>query len=198
MKVDAESYAPVIAWSTICLFLCLTVELNWITVSADWANAFIQATLKKPMYMATPRGFFNKYGKLGCLRVIKSIYGSKFAPRNWYMHLRTALIALNMRECAHDKCLFYRPGLLMVLYVDDAGIAAPTQRHIDEFVDELRALDFDLEIEGDFSSYLGIGIENLSNGARHMTQKGLIKKVIETTGMENCNLNWTPATQVAL
>ena len=63
MKVDAESYAPVVAWSTIRLFLCLTVELNWITVSADWANAFIQATLKKPMYMATPRGFFNKYGK---------------------------------------------------------------------------------------------------------------------------------------
>ena len=66
MKVDAESYAPVVAWSTIRLFLCLTVELNWITVSADWANAFIQATLKKPMYMATPRGFFNKYGKLSC------------------------------------------------------------------------------------------------------------------------------------
>ena len=82
MKVDAESYAPVVSWSTICFFLCLSMKLGWTTVSVDWANAFIQATLDKPMYMSTPRGFLNKFGSRGCLRVTKSIYGSKFcAPK---------------------------------------------------------------------------------------------------------------------
>ena len=78
---------------------------------------------------------------------------------------------------------------MMVLYVDDAGIAAPNKSIIDDFVAELKNLGFDLEIEGSFSSYLGIGIEELDSGERNMTQKGLIKKVIKTTNMEKCNLN---------
>ena len=87
---------------------------------------------------------------------------------------------------------------MMVLYVDDAGLAAPHASIIDDFVAELKTLGFDLDIEGNFNSYLGIGIEELENGERNMTQKGLIKKVIKTTKMEKCNPNWTPATQCAL
>ena len=86
---------------------------------------------------------------------------------------------------------------MMVLYVDDAGIAAPNQSIIDNFVAKLKDLGFDLEIKGNFSSYLGIGIEELDNGKRNMTQKVLIKEVIKTTKMENCNPNWTLSTQVA-
>lgn len=44
----------------------------------------------------------------------------------------------------------------------------------DHFVNKLKTLDFDLEIKGNFSSYLGIGIEELHDGACNMTQKGLI------------------------
>ena len=58
---------------------------------------------------------------------------------------------------------------MMVLYIDNAGIAAPNQSIIDEFVAELKDLGFDLEIEGNFSSYLGIGIEELDGGMRNMT-----------------------------
>ena len=53
---------------------------------------------------------------------------------------------------------------MMVLYVEDAGITAPNQSIIDEFATELKDLGFDLEIEGNFSSYLGIGIEELDGG----------------------------------
>ena len=88
---------------------------------------------------------------------------------------------------------------MMVLYVDDAGIAAPTKQIIKNFITELcKNHGFDLEMEGDFTSYLGIGIDEFEDGSRHMTQKGLIKKVIQTTKMENCNPNWTPAIQLAL
>ena len=43
----------------------------------------------------------------------------------------------------------------MVLYVDDVGIAAPSHQHVLDFVEELRALGFDLNIKGDFNEYLG-------------------------------------------
>ena len=87
MEEDYESYAPVVSFSTVRLFLVLSMMMGWSTVSVDWANAFVQAVLDKPMYMQTPRGFINKFGKEGCLKVTCSLYGSKFALRNWYVHL---------------------------------------------------------------------------------------------------------------
>ena len=198
MEGDEESYAPVSSWSSIRLFLILAMMWRWVTISVDWNNAFIQAVLKEPMYMATPRGFHNKYGTNGCLCVTKSLYGSRYAPRNWYLHLRQGLLSLGLKECPYDKCLFYRHNLLMVLYVDDAGIAAPTEADVHAFIQELRDIGFDLDVEGKFNEYLGVGIEELPDGTRHMTQKGLIDKILETTKMTDCNPNHTPCPQVAL
>ena len=198
MVDDAESYAPVVQWSTIRFFLVLSMMMNWVTISVDWICAFPQTPLEKPMCVQTPRGFLNKHGKNGCLKLAKSLYGSKFAPRLWYQYLRKALIKLGLRECPFDKCLFYRPGLLMTSYADDAGIAAPKRKHVEDFVEELRAEGFELEIEGDFTEYLGIGIEEKADGTRHMTQKGLIQKIVEATKMKGCKPNWTPAKREAL
>ena len=86
----------------------------------------------------------------------------------------------------------------MVLYVDNAGITAPTRKNVEDFVEELREEGFDLEIKGDFTEYLGIGTEEREDGTRHISQKGLITKIIQTTKMTNCKPNWTPTTQVAL
>ena len=62
----------------------------------------------------------------------------------------------------------------------------------------MRDLKFDFEVEDDFASYLGIAIETFPDNTRHMTQKGLIQKIIDTTGLTGCNPNWTPAAQLAL
>ena len=92
----------------------------------------------------------NRYGQNGCLKLLRSLYGSKFAPKNWYTYLRKALLKLGLRECPFDKCLFHRPGLLIILYVDDAGIAAPKQENVEHFMEELQK-GFDLKIEGEFT-----------------------------------------------
>ena len=60
---DAESYAPVVQWSTIRFFLVLSMMMAWTTMSVDWICAFPQTPLEKPMFVQTPRGFLNKCGK---------------------------------------------------------------------------------------------------------------------------------------
>ena len=119
--------------------------------------------------MQTPRGFVNKYGQEVCLKLTCSLYDSKFAPQNWYVHLQSALLKLGLCKSPIDKCLFYYQGLLLLLFIDDAGISAPKRDLIDEFVAELRALGLELDIEDDFNCYLGIGIEILPDGTCHMT-----------------------------
>jgi hypothetical protein len=89
--------------------------------------------------------------------------------------------------------------LMIVLNVDDAGIAVPTVELIDAFVDGLKAKGFKLTKEGSFSEFLGIKFEeDTLAGSITMSQMGLIKKIIATTKMETCNPNWVPAAKEAL
>ena len=96
---------------------------------------------------------------------------------------------LKFKESAIDPCLLCKKDILLVLCVDDAGISAPNENIILELVEQLKSLGFDLKIEDDFNSYLGIGIEEFKDGSCHMTQKGLIKKIIQTTDMLDYNPN---------
>ena len=54
MDQNEDNFAPVCAWSSVRFYLVASMILGWTTVSVDWANAFIQATLEKPIYMAIP------------------------------------------------------------------------------------------------------------------------------------------------
>jgi len=172
---------------------------GWETCSIDFSNAFVQAKLKEPIWIHLPRGFRTAGPAKTCLRLIRSQYGISEAPRLWYEHLLKALLDIGLKQCQHDQCLFYKTNLLIVLYVDDAGIAAPEAKYIDEFISSLETKGFTLTKEGTFSEFLGIKFtENKDAGTITLTQKGLIKKIISATNMENCNPNWTPAATTAL
>jgi hypothetical protein len=52
-----ETFAPVVAWSTVRLFLVLSLTLKWETCTIDFSSAFVQAPLKDPVWIHLPRGF---------------------------------------------------------------------------------------------------------------------------------------------
>ena len=89
--------------------------------------------------------------------------------------------------------------MIIFLYVDDCRVAAPNQKDIDDFMEWLNKAGFELTQDGDFVEYLGIKFNvNSQDNTITMTQPGLIQKVIEATGMSDCNPNCTPAAQVCL
>jgi hypothetical protein len=194
-----DTFAPVVAWSSVRLFLVLTMTLKWTTCSIDFSNAFVQATLKDPVWIHLPRGFKSSRPTKTCLRLNRSQYGLSIAPRLWHEHLGKALAEMGLTASQHDPCLLYTKNLLVVLYVDDAGIAAPDPKYIDEFIAELRRRKFDLTKEGSFTEFLGIKFtEDKEAGTITLTQKGLINKIIAATGLEKCNPNWIPASPLSL
>jgi hypothetical protein len=196
---DFETYAPVVAWSSVRLFLVLSMTLGWTTCSIDFSNAFVQARLKNPVWIHLPRGWTTARPWKACLRLNRSQYGLSIAPRLWHEHLGKALAEMGLTASKHDPCLLYTANLLVVLYVDDAGLAAPDPKYIDQFIAELRRRKFDLTKEGSFSEFLGIKFdEDTKKGTITLTQRGLIKKVITATGLEECKPNWTPASTLAL
>ena len=78
--------------------------------------------------------------------------------------------------------------MIIFLYIDDCGITSPDMSETDAFIDR-----FELTKECDFSAYLGIKFHrNQKNNNTTMTQPGLIKKVVEATGMTLCSLTKLP------
>ena len=134
-----------------------------------------------------------------CLQLKKSFYGLSIAPRLWYKHLRNALLKDGFKQCDYDPCLWLKPNMIIFLYEDDCRVAAPNQKDIDNFVEWLNKAGFKLTQDGDFGEYLGIKFNvNSQDNTITMTQPGLIQKVIEATGMSDCNPNRTPVAQVCL
>jgi len=194
-----QTFAPVVAWSTVRFFLVLSLVLDWYTCSIDFSSAFVQADLEKSVWLHIPRGF--QSGRTGktILRLNKSIYGLSVAPKLWYEHLFKALKEDGFVVSKFDPCLLFKDNMMLVVYVDDVGISSKYKKSVDDMVDRLRNKGFELTREGSFSEFLGIKFEkNPDDGSINMTQKGLINKIIEAAGMTDCNPNWTPASTTPL
>ena len=188
-----DTFAPTVAWSTVRLFLVLSMILGWTTASVDFSNAFVQAKLDKPKWMHIPRGFVSKLGPGTCLELKKSIYGGKSAPALWNKCAIDGFKKCGFKQSTFDPCLLYCKGMMVVLYVDDAGIAAKNPADIDQLIEELRELGFELKKEGDFTEFLGIKLTKHQDGTIELTQVGLIDKILEAAGMTDCNPNRVPA-----
>jgi hypothetical protein len=198
---DEDSYAPVAQWSSIRVMLVMSLILGWSTCSIDFANAFVQAYLKKPIWIHLPRGFMSSTtndGDKTCLRLIKSLYGVSIAPKAWYEHVCKALFAIGFVQSSFDNCVFYRPGIMLAQWVDDFCCVYETQSHMDQFVKDLRDHGLNLTVEGTLAEFLGIKLERHENNSFKLTQRGLIEKVLKAAEMSDCNPNSTPASTTPL
>jgi hypothetical protein len=101
-------------------------------------------------------------------------------------------------QSKHDSCLLLRKDLIIICYVDDLGIQAPSKKIVDDLILSLKRKGFELTHEGSFTEYLGIKYDKKSDGTITMSQSGLITKILEATGMTDCNSNRTPTTREPL
>jgi hypothetical protein len=157
-----QTFAPVVAWSTVRFFLILALILGWYTAcSIDFSSAFVQATLEKLVWLHIPLGFQSVRAGKTILRLNKSIYGLSVAPKLWYEHLFKALNEDGFVASKFDPCLLFKKGMMLVVYVDDVGIAVKRKEDVDEMVTRLRKKRFELTREGSFSEFLEINSRNI-------------------------------------
>ena len=82
--------------------------------------------------------------------------------------------------------------MVAVVWVDDMLWFARDEADIDAVIESLKA-DFELKVEGDVSSFLGMEIINNLDGSFELRQSGLIKRILSAMGMEECKSTRTPA-----
>ena len=190
---EPETFAPVMAWSSVSLFLVLSLTLNWDTCSIDFSSAFVQARLKDPVWIHLPRGFQSSgtdSDSKRSLRLVKSLYGLSVAPRLWFHHVLAAFTSQGFKQSQNDPCFLYKSTIMVVLYVDDVGIAYANSKDLETLLDNLTKKGLEFTREGTFTDFLGIKfVKDEVRNVVTLTQKGLIQKIIDATGMSDCNPN---------
>ena len=187
-------------WSTIRLLLSTVLTEGWTTRQVDYTNAFAQAEITEETYVEYPKLFESTTGQDHVLRLRKSLYGLRQAPRTFYEKLRSGLIERGWIQSQIDPCLFLKLGMICVVYVDDTIIGALHLTDINQEINSLGIFDvtrkhtFILRNEGEVGAFLGIQIKKLKPREFELTQVGLTEKILKTMQLEDCNGSDTPTT----
>ena len=128
----------------------LALQRNWITKQIDFSNAFVQAPLNKDVYVALPAMFQDSSGqdpRLLCLKLNKSLYGMREAPKLWSDFLEKALKRCDFHPSHEDPGIYYGRGMAIAVYVDDVLFFGPSESDMETVITELQADGFELKRE---------------------------------------------------
>jgi hypothetical protein len=193
-----DTYAPVVAWSTVRLLLVLSVILGLATKQVDYTLAFVHADVKEDVFVRMAKGF-EKQGYVYKLK--KSVYGLRQSPLNFFQHLKEGLEARGFVQSKHDPCLFISDKVICLCYVDDCLFFAKDSTDIDAMIESLRRPEptaFDLNIEDDVAGFLGILMSKRKDGSIELLQTGLIDRILKVMGLEESHVKSTPSEVKAL
>ncbi len=188
-----DTFAPVGSYAALRMLLARAAIEGWSTAKVDISNAFVNAELKTPIYMAEPEGF--KSGVQGaCLKLNRALYGLKQSPREWHAHLAETLRGdLDLESCPHDPALWSTrkgPRVYIIIWVDDLYFAGPDKARIEQLKEVLlkRYKGKDL---GPGDSYLGMQLE-WGQGTVVLRQPTHIADVLERLQLTECKPRAVP------
>ena len=87
------------------------------------------------------------------------MYGQKQAGRVWNQFLDAALTKIRFTPSDVDLCLYFKPGIVLVVYIDDCILFSPDNSLIDATIEKLCDAKFNIEDQGTVNEFLGIKVE---------------------------------------
>ena len=178
------TFAPVVAWPTIRLFMIYFIIKGWPTRQLDLVLAYPHAKVTRPTFMHIPRGFyFPGTTQRHVLQIIYNLYGGKDAGRIYFLFMRDYLVKIGFVQNPSDPCIFFYKQVVLMMYVDDFIIGGPTDQAIDDAI-ELIKDNADVEDKGDISDYVGVHVEKLDNNTLKLSQPHLIKSILDDLRIE--------------
>ena len=108
-----------------------------------------------------------------CLKLKKSLYGLREAPKLWDDWLAKGLIKAGFTPSDNDPGVYYGKEMALVVYADDVLLFGPDKTEMKKDLSELKLQGLELKVEkkGEDKTYdfLGISVshENDKNGNIH-------------------------------
>jgi len=122
-----DTYSPVARLTTIRALLSLTASYGVIVYQMDVKTndkkVFLNRELDEEIYMDQPDGFLMKGQGSKVRKLLKSLYGLKQTPKQWYEKFDRTSTSVGFVIYETDRCVYYRygggAGVILCLYVDD-------------------------------------------------------------------------------
>ena len=183
----SETFAPVVRYDTLRVFLALVAERNLELTQFDVKTAFLYGELNESVYMELPKGLrsSSKENSVVC-KLVKSLYGLKQAPRCWNQKFSAFLSKFNLSASGADKCMFHGRmndiDVYLALFVDDGMIASSSCKVNNTIIEHLKKT-FEITI-ADGRQFVGLQIErNRAMGTLFIHQTAYTKQLIKRYGM---------------
>jgi hypothetical protein len=192
-----ETFAPVAKSTSIRTMLAIGAELDLEIQQFDVDTAFLYGEMDNPVYMVQPSGYEDpEHPEWVCL-LLKSLYGTKQAARQWNEALDNHMQDQGFEVSSADPCIYYKISsseyTVIAVYVDDIIAMSNNMVNINEFKSKIKK-SFKIKDLGDMKYCLGIEINrNRSKKIITMSQLGYINKIAEKFGLQDCKPIYTPA-----
>jgi Reverse transcriptase (RNA-dependent DNA polymerase) len=128
--------------------------------------------------MDIPTGFTINGNKSDyALKLINNLYGQKQAGRVWNNHLTKGLKELAFEQRKTDPCIFWRKGVVLVIYTDDTIVTGPNNKDIDAAISDIGS-KFDITSQERVDDVLGVKIiRDEDKGTVELIQPHLIDSI---------------------
>ncbi|HEV7736915.1 MAG TPA: reverse transcriptase domain-containing protein [Chlamydiales bacterium] len=186
--------SPVARFDSLRIFLAVVNHLNYELEMMDVKGAYLNAKLEEEIYLKQPPGYEDGTNRV--LLLLLALYGLKQAGRKWHEKLKGELLSLGYIQSKADECVFIRnikdDTHLILVYVDDLGLAANTPAGLKQIKAELHAL-FEMTELGELTKIVGIKVtRDREAGTLMISQEPYIDLILNRFNMTECHPVSTP------
>jgi hypothetical protein len=190
-----DIFSTVSRTENIRLILTICAAQNWSFATFDVKQAFVNATLPKPVYLKIPVGFEGDTSKQ-VYKVTKALYGLKQSPAEWNKELANTLKLLSFHRSKSDWNLFYKrtesKTIFLAVHVDDGLIVANEEFAIQEFIKTLET-KYEIKFDANPKLFLNISItRNPTERSILLNQTKYIEECCEKFNISNMKPYHTP------
>jgi len=175
----------------------------------DIPSAFLHAPLNMDKVVPPPKAIYMVLGastaKLLCeaqpkfrdflqpdgsliFEIIKSLYGLRQSPRNWFLHLCDILKSAGMVQCVSDRCMFswHFDGkeVHICFWVDDLFFLGNSDRQMDKVLSVLTKHFGKLDVKYDNFNFLGYRIKMLEDHSIVIDNTAYVLHVLDSRWTE--------------
>jgi len=168
----------------------------WKTVQLDYVHAYPQAPIAREMYMRIPVGIdIDEADKADfVLQMLRNIYGQRQAGRVWNKYLHDILVKLGFEQSQIDEGVYYRDGVIYLLYTDGSILASKSEAKINQAIKDIQDSGLKITIEGNVEDFLGVHIQRIEDGKIKISQPHLANQISNDLGFrENTKRKKIPA-----
>ena len=192
-----ETFAPVAKMTSIRVLLAIAAEMDLEIQQFDVNTAFLYGTIEEDIYMMQPTGFEDKDKPDYVCKLLKSLYGTKQAARQWNQRLDEYMVSQGFKSADADPCIYTRINeneyTVMAVYVDDIITLSKDMKSVNEIKCELKKV-FEIKELGEMKYCLGLEVNRDRNKRMiSLNQHGYVKKLSEKYGLQNCKPTHSPA-----